>query len=309
MLSRLRALWNQRWLRLLSALVIMALLLDRLDLAVLRGVLARFDVVHGLAMVSVNALLLWLCALRWHAIALALGIAAPRGEFVRVIWLSACLSECGPPLLVGETARFHLMRPFGSRRRVLTSQLLDRVSGYLVLGGIVLLCSPAYAGWFALQSGVWSAAPVGVLLLVGLIRRWSGRGLVGLGRQPEAPVGVIAALLRAPGHYFYSLLIQALLCTNLLLAALGLGVAEQPGRLLLLAPLLLLGVSILPSFWSDWGKREATALWVLAPAGLSAEQALAVSLLFGFSHWLATLPGWGLLWRNRSTDNRPVTPP
>ncbi|TAN49172.1 MAG: hypothetical protein EPN21_12870 [Methylococcaceae bacterium] len=298
MISHLRALWNQRFFRLLLLAGVLLAIAGRLDLTALRAVLARFNLAYGCAMLAVNAVLLLLFALRWRCIARLLGIAAPLGQFVRVTWLSACLSELGPPLLVGEITRFQLMRQFGEQRRLLLSQLADRLSGYAVLGGAVLLLSPAYAGWFGLPSGRWP------LLVAGAF----GVGAVLLVRQPQIRAVLNAIprrlVMRSAPHYAYSLLIQTLLSVNLLLAAAGLGVAQQPGAILMLAPLLLLGISALPSLWSDWGKREAAALFVLAPAGLTPEQALAISLLFGFSHLLATLPGWCLLWLKPPTHRK-----
>jgi hypothetical protein len=94
------------------------------------------------------------------------------------------------------------------------------------------------------------------------------------------------------GHYGISLLIQCLLAANLSLAALGLGVGSVDAvRLLLLAPLLLLGVGALPGLVSDWGKREAAAVVLFAPAGLAVEESLAVSLVFGLIHMSMALPG------------------
>ena len=70
----------------------------------------------------------------------------------------------------------------------------------------------------------------------------------------------------------------------------------------MLGPLLLLGVTALPGLASDWGKREAVAIVLLAPAGLTAEESLAVSLVFGMIHLLMALPGaLGLLSRRQSS--------
>lgn len=288
-LHRLRALWNQRLFRLLLVLGVIGALIGRLDLVVLRSVLAQFNIAYGVAMLGVNGLLVLLFALRWRSVARLLGISAPLPQFVRVIWLSACLSEFGPPLVVGELTRFHLMRAFGCNWRLLGSQLADRLSGYAILFVVVMLFSPRYAEWFN-----WQSTPGVVTFVVMLMAGMAAVPYWRLSRKPEKKhiASVILTVMRSPPHYLYSLLIQTLLCANLLLAAVGLGVAHKPHTLLMLAPLLLLGVSALPSVWSDWGKREATALLVLVPAGLCAEEALAVSLVFGLCHLITTLPGW-----------------
>lgn len=288
-------LWRWWGFRLLLAAGLVGWVIGRQDLMALRAVLARFDPVVGLAMLGVNGALLGLFALRWRSVAGLFGIVAPLRQFVRVVWLSAALGECGPPLLVGELARFHLMRSFGSRRRILGGQIADRVSGYAVLLATVALFSPVYVIGFgsaelvnAVAFGGAVACGVVAMVLVGRRRKAARTSSFRWGRFRVAVVG----LMRSPGHYVYSALIQMLLSVNILLAAVGLGVADDPLTIVASAPLLLLGVSVLPSVWSDWGKREAVAVLVLAPAGLSSEQALAVSLVFGLGYSLAVLPGW-----------------
>jgi uncharacterized membrane protein YbhN (UPF0104 family) len=297
--------FNRRSVRLCLVIAVMAALLWRIDRTQLRDILAHFDPLIGVVMLGVNFLLTAAFALRWWTIGRALGVAAPYRTFARAIWISQCLSELGPALVVGELARFRLLRPFGAGWPLALSQGLDRLSGKLVLLLIVGLLTPRYLAWYddfpAGRIAVFVLLlGAGTLATVLMIRRFW--------RIARPHLETVIALCNpgtAPGHYLASFLIQALLAGNLALAALGLGVHEETaGRVFMLGPLVLLGVGVLPGLVSDWGKREALALVLLAPAGMSAEQSLAVSVVFGLVHLLAVLPAALLM-----LARRPPGPP
>lgn len=304
-IARMGSWFNRRSVRVCLVIAVMAALLWRIDRTQLRDILAHFDPLLGVVMLGVNMLLTAAFALRWWTIGRAVGVAAPYRVFVRAIWFSQCLSELGPALVVGEVARFRLLRPFGEGWPLALSQGLDRLSGKLVLLLIVGLLSPRYLTWY--QGFPAGRIAVFVLLLgagtvatVLMIRRfWC------IARPHLETVIALSNPGTAPGHYLASFLIQTLLAGNLALAALGLGVSEEAaGRVFMLGPLVLLGVGVLPGLVSDWGKREALALVLLAPAGMSAEQGLAVSVVFGLVHLLAVLPAALLM-----LVRRPPRPP
>jgi uncharacterized membrane protein YbhN (UPF0104 family) len=243
-------------------------------------------------MAAVFLLLTALFALRWSSIAAVLGVDASFRDFGRAVWIAQCVSELGPALVVGEVARFRSMRGRAENGPLVLSQAVDRLSGHAALLLIVLALTPFYVdafGDFPL-GGIGLAiflTLAGVSLAVRISRRfWP---LAGLDR---AGVMSVCDPRVSPQHYLISFLIQVLLAANLALAAFGLGVSpDAAGRILLLSPLVLLGVGVLPGLVSDWGKREAAAVLLLAPAGLSAEESLAASVVFGLIHTIMTLPG------------------
>lgn len=287
----LRAAWESRFLRFAILGAVLAWLFDRQDLGTLAHLLAQVDFHIGLAMVAVNLLLVVMFALRWRRVAELLAIRAPWRRFLVATWFSASVGEVGPPLLVVEWMRFRQLRDFGKGWPLLASQVADRLSGQVTLLALVLMLAPGWTARFAGRSTALLAAIAALYLAVAALTVVAARKLQNRPGGGDLTAG-LRALAVSPGHYTHSLVIQVLLSGNVLLAAMALGVARDPVGLLLLAPVLLLAVSGLPSLVSDWGKREAAALLVLAPAGLNAEEALAVSLLFGISHTLATLPGW-----------------
>ncbi len=307
-LARWRALSRHRPVRWALVAVVILILSSRMDRAALLSVLRGFDPVHGLAMLLVCAALLGLFAWRWSLIAHALGIPVRYGVFLRGLWLSQAMAELGPPLLVGELARFRFLRGLAEDGRLLLSQIVDRCSGHAVLLLMAVGLTPWLRQRFSLPAGpVAEVAALGLLLLGAIaVGGWLAARLWPFLGRYATELGTVLNPLRRPGHFLLSLLIQLLLVLNLVLAAAGLGLAGSLVEVALLAPLLLLGVSVLPGMVSDWGKREAAAVILLAPAGLSAEQSLAVSLVYGAAHLLVALPG--ALWLGLAGEGPQVAP-
>ncbi|MFN5746149.1 MAG: lysylphosphatidylglycerol synthase domain-containing protein [Methylococcaceae bacterium] len=285
----------------LFILAVVVLIVMKLDLGAVSQLLRGFDLLHAIGMLGVSLALLTLFAWRWQLIANELGYVAGYRQFLRALWLSQAAGELGPALVVGELTRFKSMQGQGDRGSLLLSQAVDRWSGKVVLLVLVIALLPAYLPLYgrllppvnrpAAAMMLLLAGGIGLIGLYQLWRRWPG------GRGYAARVFAVCNPLLHPGHYAVSLLIQGLLITNLVLAASGLGLDAQLGKVMLAGPLLLLGIGLLPGLISDWGKREATVVMLLAPAGLLPEQSLAISLLFGLSHLLSALPGVFLLTR------------
>lgn len=303
--AQVKALLNRGAVRFFLAALVLGALLARVDRARLAQILGGFDPAFGLAILSVFLVALGLFAARWWLIATALGIRAPLPEFVRVLWVSQCLGEIGPALVVGELARFQLMRGRGDAWCLAASQAVDRLSGIFVLLLMVLGLLPFYLRVYQDSPVLRIAAFALILLGMVVAGVWVFRRF-----RPRAQFHADAVLRvckpwSSPGHYGVSLLIQTLLSANLVLAALGIGFRGDWEALLLLGPLLLLGVGSLPGLVSDWGKREAAAVLLLAPAGLAPEQSLAVSLIYGAGHLLMALPG-ALLWAGMRRRESPA---
>jgi hypothetical protein len=287
--------WHRgRVVRVAVTLLLIVVVGSRLDGPALLAVFQRFDARYAVAMLLVYGLLLGAFSWRWALIGKALGISAGFFQYLRGLWLSQAVGEMGPALLAGEWARFHALKGQAAHSTLLTSQLIDRASGQIVLVLGVVCLLPAYGPLFSTHLGSSLLASILVFLLVlaalvlGLI--WVARLKPDLRVQARLSWTILNPLGH-PGHYGVSCLIQGLLVLNWVLATAGFGLLDSSGRVALLAPLLLFGVGSLPGLISDWGKREAAAVLILAPAGLSAEESLAASLVFGTTHLLMALPG------------------
>jgi uncharacterized membrane protein YbhN (UPF0104 family) len=181
------------------------------------------------------------------------------------------------------------------------SILLERVA--TVLGLVVLLAVVTPFGAPDLKEGIWFARGVWVLLGLAL----AGTACVMLlDRLPMAlrrfrivrALGTLAvdarrALLH-PVHaglvMFWSVLGHVNLSAMVWCLGLGLGVDVSLTDCMLLFPPALLAQTV-PISVAGWGVREGAAVALFALAGVSAESALAISMLYGLVMLLISMPG------------------
>ena len=88
------------------------------------------------------------------------------------------------------------------------------------------------------------------------------------------------------------------------LLAWGPNIAISPSQALLIFPTVFL-ISMIPVSIGGWGVREAAMVIGLSMVGVEAEQALALSIIFGISMVLSGIPG-GFLWLLHRTSNNSV---
>jgi hypothetical protein len=276
------------------AAFLIALVLSFVDARAVWLHLQSFDARAGLAMLAVNALVIALFAARWQAVAGSLGIDAPYARFLRGTWLGALVSQLGPPVVLHEITRFKVLAPHSDKWRLAASQLFDRLSGNIVLGSVILLLLPYYLRVFGTHAAYRILlALAAVVLLAGLVLT-----LAHGWRAARAKLGPISAIwnpLASPRHYAYSLAIQLLLMVNVWLAAYGLGIAGSGLDIYLIAPLVLGTLTLLPVSIADWGSREAAALLFFSATALSAEQIVAMSVLYGVANVASSAPAALLL--------------
>jgi uncharacterized membrane protein YbhN (UPF0104 family) len=109
----------------------------------------------------------------------------------------------------------------------------------------------------------------------------------GLSEHPISPVTLAIVLMLAIATQLLNILVFWLLGQSL-------GLPTSLQQWFIVAPTVLL-VSMLPISIGGWGVREGAMVVALHPFGISAEDALLPSVLFGLCAVVATLPG-GILW-------------
>jgi uncharacterized membrane protein YbhN (UPF0104 family) len=92
----------------------------------------------------------------------------------------------------------------------------------------------------------------------------------------------------------------------------GLSIDVEISALLVLVPPVIL-VSLLPILFAGWGIREGTMIAMLGTVDVAPENALALSVAFGFLMLILSLPG-ALVWflsenRKSAADNLEKTEP
>jgi uncharacterized membrane protein YbhN (UPF0104 family) len=289
--SRISEQFRSPWTRLFITLGLLAVLSSQLDMTNIARILGTLDPATATVIIAMNLSLFPLFAKRWQLVASELGMELPFRQLLGAIWAAAFVGQFGPTLLVSEATRFQMLRQQASAAQLVTSQIVDRISGQIVLFALVLLLLPFYSfsthDWTSkLIAG--TAGLVGIASLVVLLTKQRIRSLIGTsGKQAIRILGKRGLT----GHYCVSLVIQCLLTMNFCLAAIGLGLVDHLFPLIVLIPPVLAALTLLPITISDWGTREATALLILASSGLNPESIVAISLVYGSCYVVASLPG------------------
>ena len=290
--GRLRKVLSSAWFRLLATLGLFAILGAQLDMSQIIRAVRQFDRSAGMIMICINLLLIFLFAKRWQMIAEHLQFSPPLWRLVQAVWLANFLGQFGPTLLIAETTRFQMLKKQAKKGQLILSQIVDRMSGQVVLFAMVLCSLPFYVFELAPSIANMLLIAFGLCLLAGFVIGYFYRKIWSLTLSGRALK--LMAWKNLNGHYAISLAIQAMLVLNFSLAAFGLGIRDQLIPLLLMTPLVFATITLLPITISDWGTREGAAAILLAPTGLDTEKIIAISVVYGLLHLFTVMPA-GLL--------------
>ena len=295
-----------RWSLTAAFLIALAWLLDTDQLV---AELSRFSLLAvGLALI-VSVAQVVLSAWRWRFTSRCLGLKLHMRAAVREYYLATFLNQCLPGGVLGDVNRaWRHGRGSGERRESLHAVMIERLSGQLAMFSVAF----AAAVWLVAlhpemaalgsewRSGSWAAlvaVVVGVLLVMvfgGRLWRQVRDYLAALGRDiyrgllsPRVlPLQIASSFLVVASY----LGVFCLLAFSAHDASQGGLTATQMLTLLALCSLLLLAMAV-PLTVAGWGVREGAAavLWPLA--GLPAEQGVALSVGYGLTVLLSSLPG------------------
>jgi glycosyltransferase 2 family protein len=284
------------WLRLLGGAAILAALVARLGTGPFRDAIRTINA-WSLASAALIAVVTTVCcAWRWSLVARGVGVAVPLRTAIAACYRSQFLNTTLPGGIVGDVHRgLAHGHDAGDLGRGLRAVAWERSAGQLVqtvLAVVVLLVLPPPMRWAApVLIGVLVAA---VLLGVVLLRVEPRRGPTRWARSVRAAAadlryGVLAP--RAwPGIVIASIVVVAGHTATFLIAARTAGVSASTVRILPLAMLVMLAMSV-PTNIGGWGPREGVASWAFGAAGLGASQGLATSVVYGVLVLVACLPG------------------
>jgi uncharacterized membrane protein YbhN (UPF0104 family) len=267
--------------------------------------LSRFSIVAvGLALlVSVGQVVL--SAWRWRFTARCLGLPLVLRDAVREYYLATFLNQCLPGGVLGDVNRaWRHGSGSGERRASLHAVMIERLSGQLAMFAVALSAAVWLAvtqpSFRALGSQWGSGIGVGLLLILltfAVVIMFGGRlwrrfrdYLTTLGRDlykgllsPRIfPVQIVSSLLVVASYLTVFWLLAASAHDDLGLT--------QTLTLMALCSLLLLAM-VIPLTVAGWGVREGVAALLWPLAGLPAEQGVALSVGYGLTVLLSSLPG------------------
>jgi glycosyltransferase 2 family protein len=252
-----------------------------------------------------SAAALWLIAWRWQLI---LGVGGYHAAVRRLLvhtFVGFFFSQALPSTIGGDGARAWLVyRDGASLSQAVRSVLIERLLGLAVL----LAFSAAGFPWLLTKLdpgvGLWSAeAFVLLCFALGLLSLWFvqrsewlnhfriGRGLRALAADAVAVLGrpktaVLFGILSFAGHL--------LGCATVWAIGDAIGAGLSFVDTLIVMPIVFVLIA-LPISIAGWGVREGVMLVGLGAFGVSANDAVVISVLFGLINLAVGLVG-GLVW-------------
>ena len=290
--------------RLLVGGAIVAFLVHRLGTGPFIDGVRLVDVSSLAAAAAIAVVTTVCCAWRWRLVARGLGIGLPMRTAVAAYYRSQFLNTVLPGGVLGDVHRgVQHGRGVGDVGRALRAVVWERSAGQvvqLVLALAVLLLVPSFVQPVVPLVAAGLAVAV---LVVGLVVVLSprvpppgGASLWARGLRTAAAdlrAGVMAQ--RAwPGIVLASTVAVAGHLATFLIAARTAGSVASPARLLPLALLALVAMSV-PTNIAGWGPREGVTAWAFGVAGLGAALGVTTAVVFGVMVLVASLPGAGVL--------------
>ncbi len=268
--------------------------------------LSRLDGVWlavALALLTAQVLLL---AVRWREIAAVCGVPVALGPAVQMSFIATFFNQVLPSTVGGDAARIWLLaRKGGGWATATYSVLIDRIVGVLVLALIVLACLPwtmtlihdPVARAVLVLIGGGAVAATLVFLGIGMLPRnlldrlMLTRHLAQASRMawrlcrsvPAAPVVILCSVA------IHVMTVAIAWCCMKAVAA-PVGFAPI---LFLMPPVLL--IATVPISIAGWGVRETSMVVAFGYAGLSPNDGLMLSILFGATSFAVGVVG-GLVW-------------
>jgi uncharacterized protein (TIRG00374 family) len=280
---------------------------------VLRGVdlgaaLARMaELSTGAAVLAVLLLMLhcFVAGWRWRLIMRLFGPALPLRTSIRLFFEGYFFNNALPSTIGGDGVRIYRATRLGLPLAAsVNGVLLDRVTG---LTGLVILVAVGQPLLYAHVEDTSTRLAFAAILLAG------AAGIAAMILARHIPEHLLPARLRGPVHklseatraaYLHpavslpvlglSVVVHGLIVASVYVIAIGLGLDVGLFESLVLVPAVIL-LSTVPVSIGGWGLREGLMVVALGLAGVPADAALSVSILFGLAQIAAGLPG-GVLW-------------
>jgi uncharacterized protein (TIRG00374 family) len=287
------------------SVLLMWYLLGKVDLGAAAARAADLDsgpLAMAFALLLLQAVL---AAWRWLTVLEALAAPLPFGQAFRLFFVGAFFNQVLPGAVGGDAVRAYQTYKAGlGLAPAVNSVMLERAATVLALVFMVAAMQPLLAARIGdnpalLVFPLLSVAGIAGVLVLSILdrlpaslRRWRlVRGLAHLAAGTRAlffrPRNAVAVLaVSVLGHVNLALAVYAL--------AVGLDISVSPLDCMILVPPVIL-VTTLPISIAGWGVREGAMVTAFGFIGVPAESALVLSLIFGITVVVASLPG-GVLW-------------
>lgn len=248
-----------------------------------------------------------LLARRWQLVNRIVDAPMPWRQVLRLTMIGHFFNQVLPSGLAGDAVRAWLASRQGVQLgRLVRGIVCDRIVGLLVLViiiGVTFFVSPHLAADKLPDTKVFRIIAILGLSALAALFLW-GEQLAGLLMRYRLtePLGKLTADLHKV-HYSrgtsaailgLAAAVQLLNVAVVYVCARGMHIELDFGAALIVIPAVML-VSMAPISFAGWGVREGAMIFGLGLLGISAADALAVSVAFGILQLLLGLPG-AVLW-------------
>jgi hypothetical protein len=239
-------------------------------------------------------------ALRWNWLLAFFRCRVAAGTLIRGVLAERFVNQLIPSTVGGDSARFVTLVGDGvSRSPAFLSVVFDRVSGTLsivVLAGVTSPLAILYGmdpRGALLPTALAASTAIAVLTVACTRRRFLLR-FAGLFRSPwlSQLTDTSHQMLRSGQFYqatcLMSTLVHVLSCAVFVLIAVALLGSASFSAVAVCAPIILVATAV-PITVGGWGLRESMSVALLRHAGIAAEDALGIAILFGIIQLLTGL--------------------
>ncbi len=261
----------------------------------------------GAAVLAVGLLIAhcFVAGWRWRMVMRLFGPVLPVHSSIRLFMEGYFFNNALPSTVGGDGVRIWrattLGLPVGAS---ISGVLLDRVTGLTGLFILVAVGQPLLyariddAATRIAFAAILLAGVAGIALLI--LARHIPKQLIptplhdGIDKLSEATHAAYLRPAISLPVLGLSVFVHGLIVLSVYVIAIGIGVDVGMFESLVLVPAVIL-LSTLPVSIGGWGLREGLMVVALGLAGVAADAALTVSILFGLAQIVAGLPG-GVLW-------------
>ncbi len=283
-------------------------LLASVDLGALKSRILTADLTALFAAAVAMLAQLGVAGLRWWAVMRAIGHPLPWLELTRLFYIGSFFSQALPSSVGGDPIRIYMAYKDGvPLKKAINGVFLERLVTVVTLVLVVGLVLPLFLPRLSetaqdltlTSTGLLGLAIVGgFVFLCNLDRLPSGLQRFRVVRGISALAVDTRRLYQRPGPGSLAAVFGAITHVNISTAFFFVAVALEIDAawtdFLVLIPMVVL-VTTLPISIAGWGVRESAMVAAFALVGVSADAALALSLLFGVMIVFIMIPG-GLLW-------------
>jgi len=252
----------------------------------------------------------FVASIRWQKVLKSLNINLPYFKVVNFQWIAIFFNQTLPSSIGGDAFRAFYIHQEGFKvKQSLLGVLLDRYLGVIGLTTIVFFTIPllfSLINDLAARRGIFLIATLMAFLilivfifdfLTFLKPRW--RVIEQLHSISKDARKIILTISPGISLVLISILVHLLSVLSIIILSYGIQANIDWSQVLLIVPLTTL-VMIVPISIAGWGVREGMMVVGLGYMGVLKEEALALSLLYGFSMLILSFPGlimWFLRYR------------